>query len=504
MAGYDKFLAAHRDRTHAVYVGANDGMLHAFAAGTGDELFAYVPRSLFPKLAAYTSPDYEHQSYVDGTPAVGEARVAGGAWKTVLVSGSGGGATGVFALDVTDPAAFSADKVLWEFSGADDKDHGLPDPGTADPEVPHRRRHQDRSGHLWLVRCRPVGLQFNNANSEKRAALFLLSLDKPAAAAWELGVNYHKIILRRPTDSALVNALSTPGDYAVADGSARFLYAGDTQGNLWKFDFTGNAPWSKDNALGLNKQPLMVAMDGSGADAKRQPITVAPEVGVGPDGGAIVLFGTGKFVSPEDLGHASRGVQTMYGVYDNGVALPANDARAQLQSRQAVAASGQLFSSVTGDAFVHGAFDRKTTSRRGWYFDLPGGLDRGERLVSRPVLSDSQLFFNTLIPNASACSGDGGGRSCAVNAMTGLSQGGTCVPSSDGMLEAPLLVQLGEGGYSATDAFGRRSETRRLAVINPGGRRGISTAQPVDGGKTSQVAGRLNWRQVVDYRGAKP
>jgi type IV pilus assembly protein PilY1 len=501
-AGYDKFLAAHRGRTHAVYVGANDGMLHAFAAGNGDELFAYVPRSLFPKLAAYTSPDYEHQSYVDGTPAVGEARMAGGAWKTVLVSGSGGGATGVFALDVTDPAAFSADKVLWEFSGADDKDIGYL---TQAPRILKFRTaaatRTEAATYGWFA-VAPSG--FNNADGEKRAALFLLSLDKPAAAAWALGVNYHKIVLPRPTDSTLVNALSAPGDYAAANGATRFLYAGDTQGNLWKFDFTGNAPWGKDNALAFNKQPLMVAMDGSGADAKRQPITIAPEVGVGPDGGAIVLFGTGKFVSPEDLGHASRSVQTMYGVYDNGLALPANDARAQLQPRQAVSASGQSFLSVTGDTFVHGAFDRKTTRRRGWYFDLPGGLDRGERLVFRPVLSDGQLFFNTLIPNASACSGDGGGRSCAVNAMTGLSQGGTCAPSSDGVRGAPLLVQLGEGGYSATDAFGRRSETRRLAIINPGGRHGISTAQPVDGGRTSQVAGRLNWRQVVDYRGAKP
>ena len=90
--------------------------------------------------------------------------------------------------------------------------------------------------------------------------------------------------------------------------------------------------------------------------------------------------------------------------------------------------------------------------------------------------------------------------------MTGLSKGGTCVPSPSGagMPGAPLLVQLGEGGYSATDALGRRSETRRMSVIGLDGRRGISVAVPVDGGKTSQVAGRLNWRQVVDYRGAKP
>jgi type IV pilus assembly protein PilY1 len=254
----------------------------------------------------------------------------------------------------------------------------------------------------------------------------------------------------------------------------------------------------------------MVATSGSGADAKRQPITVAPEVGVGPAGGAIVLFGTGKFASPEDLGRSSRGVQTMYGVYDNGVAIPAGEARTQLQPRKATPVAGQAFPPVAGDPFVYGAFDRKTNARRGWYFDLPAGLEQGERLVFQPVLSDGQLFFNTLIPNADACRADGGGRSCAVNAMTGLSQGGTCMHSSVGMLGTPHLVQLGMAGFGATDAFGRRSETKRLGIVSigardaPGGRGGgISTAQPAGDGKVVQTGGRLNWREVVDYQGAK-
>lgn len=502
-AGYDSFVAAHRGRAHAVYVGANDGMLHAFDARTGRELFAYVPRIMFARLAAYTSPDYVHRSHVDGTPAVAEARMASGEWKTVLVSGSGGGATGVFALDVTDPAKFSADKVLWEFSGAYDDDMGHI---TQPPRIMKFRTAaatKTRAATYGWFAVVPSG--FNNANSDKRAALFLLSLDKPVGEVWKQNLNYYKIVLPPPKEDTVVNALSAPGDYAAADGSTRLLYAGDTQGNLWRFDFTGNAPWSK--ALGANRLPLMVAMSGSGADAKRQPITVAPEVGIGPGGGAMVLFGTGKFVGPEDLGRASRGVQTIYGVYDNGTAIPAGEARMQLQPRNAGPATGNAFPPIVGDAFAYGAFDRKTNARRGWYFDLPAGPERGERVVFQPVLSDGRLFFNTLIPSASAiaCGADGGGRSCAVNAMTGLSQGGTCVPSGAGMLGAPLVVQLGESGFGATDALGRRPETRRAAIVNVGTRgAGISTAQPVEGGTVSRIGGRLNWRQIVDHRGAKP
>lgn len=507
-AGYDKFLAAYRGRPNAVYVGANDGMLHAFEARTGKELFAYVPRIMFARLAAYTSPDYVHQSYVDGTPEVGEARMASGAWKTVLVSGSGAGATGVFALDVTDPAGFSADKVLWEFSGAYDNDMGYV---TQAPRImKFRTAAATKTGAATYGWFAVVPSGFNNANKDGRAALFLLSLDKPPGEAWKENFNYYKIVLPRPADKTLVNALSTPGDFAAADGSTRILYAGDTQGNLWKFDFTGNAPWVKGNALGVKGSLVMVAMSGSDADAKRQPITVAPVVGVGPAGGAIVLFGTGKFVSPDDLGRSSRGVQTIYGVYDNGAAIPAGEARTQLQLRTASPVAGQAFPSITGDSFVYGAFDRKTNARRGWYFDLPAGIEQGERLVFKPVLSDGQLFFNTLIPNANACSADGGGRSCAVNAMTGLSQGGTCAPSSAGMLGAPHLVQLGMAGFSATDAFGRRSETKRQGIVSIGARDarggrggGMSTAQPAGDGTVVQTGGRLNWREVVDYRSSK-
>ena len=127
---YSTFRSDNATRTPAVFVGANDGMMHAFNATTGDELFAYIPSWLGPKLSALTNPSFvnNHQSYVDSTPVVAEAQVgtAGTSadWKTVLVSGTGGGGKGVFALDVTNPSAFSKDSVMWEFTQADDADMG--------------------------------------------------------------------------------------------------------------------------------------------------------------------------------------------------------------------------------------------------------------------------------------------------------------------------------------------------------------------------------------------
>jgi type IV pilus assembly protein PilY1 len=506
--GYAAFATTNKNRQQAVYVGANDGMLHAFAADTGVELFAYVPRAVLPNLGAYTSPSYAHQPYVDGSPVAGEAQMSDSSWKTVLVSGTGGGAPGVFALDVTNPAAFSAGKVMWEFTRADDTDMGYV---TQSPRIMKFRTalatQTSAATYGWFAVV-PSG--FNNANADKRAALFLLSLDKAPNAAWVRGTNYYKVMLPTPAVNTMVNALSTPGDYAATDGSTRFLYAGDTQGNMWKFDFTKAAPWSETNALGLSGKPLITAKDASG---NRQPITIAPEVGVGPNGGAILLFGTGKFVETDDLSNYK--VQTMYGVLDtNGTAsetaIPENQTRVQLQKRLAtVDGTGQKLATIAGDAFAYGKYSSAPASRRGWYFDFPGSLDQGERQISKVSLSDGFLVFNTLIPNANVCGAGGGGRSCAVNATTGLSQGSTCVPSTIGLLSAPILIQEGEGAYSASDAFGRRSETKKLSVINLGtgsgaGGAGVSITRPIGDGKVSQVAGRLNWRNVTNYKDVKP
>ncbi|MGY8538769.1 pilus assembly protein PilY, partial [Paracidovorax citrulli] len=139
---YALFKAENASRAPVVFAGANDGMLHAFAAKTdpgngitaGDELFAYIPSWMGPKLSALTAPTYvnNHQAYVDAPSAVGEAQVAftAGAgsrsdWKTVLVSGTGAGGRGVFALDVSKPESFAVGNAMWEFTGADDADMGF-------------------------------------------------------------------------------------------------------------------------------------------------------------------------------------------------------------------------------------------------------------------------------------------------------------------------------------------------------------------------------------------
>ena len=88
-----------------VYVGANDGMLHAFDAATGDEKFAYVPSMLLPKLRHTAEPlPTSYKYYVDGQLAIAPVPLSGGGSMTLLVGGLGAGAKGIYALDVTNPS----------------------------------------------------------------------------------------------------------------------------------------------------------------------------------------------------------------------------------------------------------------------------------------------------------------------------------------------------------------------------------------------------------------
>ena len=153
---YEYFIKDHLDRTPAVYVGANDGMLHAFDASefedtstdppvikptstAGKELFAYVPRSVYANLGGLTSKsDFHFMPTVDGALVTRDVFFASdtttpvstkAGWHTLLVGALRLGGRGVYAIDITDPTAMGAGKVLWEFN-ADQPDQASWNDGT--------------------------------------------------------------------------------------------------------------------------------------------------------------------------------------------------------------------------------------------------------------------------------------------------------------------------------------------------------------------------------------
>ena len=391
-AQYPAFLALKSMRTPMVYVGANDGMLHAFRGdlgsdASGREAFAFIPASLYPKLSRLTDPGYSHSYYVDGAPMTGDAWL-NGRWRSVLVGGLGAGGKSIYALDVTDPDNFDAADVLWEFEDAEDLGYTFSQPQIA-----------RLNNGVWAA---VFGNGYNSVSDQ--AFIYIVNLENGA------------LVRKIAAGSMSGNGLSTPVLFdRNGDRVMDVIYAGDLRGNLWEFDLSSasEADWQVAN-LG---QPLFSAVNQSG---EMQPITAQPGViaasGNPPNGGVMVYFGTGRYLAAEDT--ANTDVQSFYAIWDS----PAGGVvdHSQLQQQSMISETAEF------------GFDvRETTSnsvdwsrQRGWYMDLvvpPIGAEGpgGERVVSRPLLKYDRVIFVTQIPSAEPCVPGGTSWIMEVDMLTG-------------------------------------------------------------------------------------
>jgi type IV pilus assembly protein PilY1 len=492
-ADYQVFRMRHKARRQVIYLGANDGMLHAFDAGTGKELYAYVPDALMPVLNRLPGKDYVHRAYVDGPAGTADALIAGN-WRTVLVSGMGGGAQGVFALDVTDPERLDATTALWEFTDRDDPMMGNV---TTPPQIAKVR--MSMSGGVASYRYFAiVASGLNNyagdghASTAGKGALFLLALDKAGDAPWQLNSNYYRLITPI-ADATLANALSAPVLALDRDGALAYAYAGDLQGNLWRFDFGGAAPWK-----GAGKAPLFSARDASG---KRQPIAQQPMLAYATGGGYMVLFGTGALIERADLLPASFSTQSFYAIHDSlAVPMDAVSGRRQLTERVLTAGAGVAdLLGISGREAEPGS--------KGWYVDFLRSASSGERSIDSGRLLGGEVVFNTLLPGTGAC-GASSSRSYALNALSGLPDGYAVFMPSPVSIGYPLIgapmtayaatpsLLLASVTRTAPDSTGQARIDKTYNLINPA----APGAAPVGSVKVKLRAGRLSWREVANWR----
>lgn len=420
--GYNDFKAKHADRTPMVYVGANDGMLHAFKANTLKEAFAYVPATLIPKLEKLSDPNYNHQYYVDGTPTIGDAYFikpgeSAAPWHTVLVGTTGAGGKSVFALDVTSPSSITennaAQTVLWEINPQLDNDYK----------------------ELGYTFSRPAIVQMATG---RWAAVFGNGpgSDSGMAVLYIADIATGKLIRKFVLADGLHNGLSTPivtdlnGDH-VADR----IYAGDVKGNLWVIDVSSDNKQEWGSAFGgSNPVPLFTATAPNG---KPQPITVRPEIVFHPKIGQVVLFGTGRCFN---FGGTSTwaDTQSFYGIWDSQLnKQPANISRTNLVEQtitQAISHSGVTVRTLSSKPIGWNITPSGDDNVMGWYIDFD---TVGERIVDDPVVRPSRLTISTLIRDQPSCLGSGDGWLMRIDPVTGSRLGVSPFDSNgDGIVDA--------------------------------------------------------------------
>lgn len=436
---YSGFFVDQEDRTEMIYVGGNDGMVHGFDADTGQELLAFVPSAVFDNLNELTSPNYEHLYYVDGSPTYADAyfneQGTDNGWRSVLTGGLNAGGQGVYALDVTEPSTFTQstadDIVLWEFTDADDADLGFT---FSKPNVVRMKNGE------WAA---VFGNGYNNTDNspgdtnvgDGTAALYVVNIEN--------GDLIRKIdtgagTTSNPNGLSAVAPVDVDGD-SIVDGA----YAGDLNGNLWKFDLSDSDPsnWTATSIF----QTEAVDPNGNGPnDTVTQPITVRPQVGPHPHGadGFMVYFGTGKFLGAGDAEQDDQPTQTFYAVLDltkdNGtqIVLEKDDlVEQQILEEVTIDANGtpgdptddsevRITSDIENYSYLD-PNDNQSTGAGGWYMDLintdnGSNTDNfGEKAVTDPLLRSGRIIFTTLIPSDSPCDFGGSGWLMELDAEDG-------------------------------------------------------------------------------------
>lgn len=508
---YSQFAKSYAKRDSVVYVGANDGMLHAFSGDKngGDELFAYVPSLLadgnseLEGLYYLTDPSYQHRFYVNGGIGVSDVFAdlhgTGDAWRTLLFGTLGLGGKGIYALDITDPAQFSeanADQiVLWEFGG----ETGSTTTGDADmghifgePKV-----SMMNDGRFAVI----VGNGANSTNGS--AVLFILFIEEGADGSWDVD-DWVEI----DTGATGDNGLSTPilvdlNNDRVVDR----IYAGDLKGSVWGFDVSNRNPDQWDIAHGT--EPLFTASD---SDGLAQPITSAPLVVINQETpytnnepNVLVLFGTGKFIEASDIGGSD--VQSFYGVWDRGVGglLPRDLLQRRLIDKTDLAGNvvGRVVDPQSPYSDPVAWFDNGSQDQYGWYFDLP---DTGERVTIQPAVLRGAIFFLSSIPQDTPCNTGGNGY---LNVIT--SQGlSTRTPiydfNGDGLIDGDdqdfvSLKTEGTSGLPAGSEFIGAGESSSNCKSGDGHYQAYNT---IDGGiqyrwvcpESSGGLGRMAWQEL--------
>lgn len=399
-------VVAYSGTSSVIFVGSNDGQLHAFNDNTGEEMWSFVPNSVLANLAALAETVQEdHAYFVDGSPRiltydrndngiietgdkvlllVGLRR--GGGVDTLVASGSRGA---YYALDVTSP---TSPQFLWELSGTTT---GFAELGEtwSDPRFGKVQltasgggtenhfvafigagydnnedvRYGSSTGYDSVTDTTDISTQSNGGGdvssgtaarvNPRGRGIYLLDLGTVGTNGWTPSASPTVLWSWSSTTAGSFPGEIVPVD-KTGDGFIDTLYAADTNGSLWRINMIDmdKAKWSVKNLF----------QTGSG-----RKFLSSPEVIVN-SGYTAIYVGSGDRAHPLNTAVSDR----IYGVSDR-------DQPVTLTDSDLTAISGLGKATGTGN---------------GWYRPL---TDTGEKVLSKPFYYNDYLYFTTYAPSGS-------------------------------------------------------------------------------------------------------
>jgi type IV pilus assembly protein PilY1 len=489
---YQTFLDANRDRETAVYVGANDGMLHAFTslvydsdsgsygppgnrqkALAGEELWSYIPQSLLPHLKWLADPNYTHVYYVDFKPKVFDARIGDldtdGAptWRTILVCGFNMGGKRIWAygkfgdaedpheryfypayvcMDITDPVN---PKLLWERTYTE---LGM---SRATPGV---IRIEEKTGDVvdkinWYI-VFGSGPTDYDGSSTQNGYVFVVDLKTGApvfptgASDWQFDTGVANTYMNSPAslDKNLTNSVDA-------------IYFGDTVGNLYHvstLDSNGSPsiPGSDWDITKIFSGPI---------PPPASPITAAVSLSVDAFDDVWVYFGTGSYLTDADK--INDDPQYIIGIRDplfkeSPTILPLgidnlfpSDDYTVYTNRMVDGPDGLIswYDLLGKVRNTDEAVEPYADYFDGWYRSLETTPPPSERVISKPAILGGGVYLPTFTPSADVCGFGGDSNFYALYYETGtayfnplLPNGSTPVLGKDYKI-VKVKIPLGEG-----------------------------------------------------------
>jgi type IV pilus assembly protein PilY1 len=433
---YPSFISGEQQRLNVVYAGSNDGFIHGFRAGgfdtngnfvnsattpnDGEEVLAYMPAAVLQTIhnasntaLDFANPQYAHNFYVDATPDA-EDLFYGNAWHTWLVGGLGPGGSAIYALDVTNPAAFSEignapqNTVIGEWSSSTITCQNVTNCGQnlgntyGTPEI--RRLHNGD----WAV---IFGNGYGSASGD--AGIFVMTIDQTSGAQ----TFYYFSTGKSGNNDGIASPSAADFD---GDHITDFVYAGDLLGNVWRLNLTSSNPsnWHMTSA------PVFT-------DPSANPISTKITVSFTPpsQGSPRVMlnFGTGRKIpltitSPDQY---ATGTQHLYGIWDSNMASwnalnsVAYDSLSTTPTIKVSSLEQQTLTVNSSTGVLDGTSNAvcwadlptcTATPQYGWYISLP---QTNEQVIYNPLTYNDAFIVNTTIPpNSSPLS-------CAASTETG-------------------------------------------------------------------------------------
>ncbi|MDA9058411.1 PilC/PilY family type IV pilus protein [Candidatus Thioglobus sp.] len=471
-------------RKEVVYVGANDGMLHAFDSTTGEELWAFIPPTMLQDLDKMVSVKANKSISiygVDGSP-IAKDIFYDNKWRTVLFSGMGKGGKGYFALDITNPTsptflfAFenkaSMDLIYhWDSSGtrtdlgyaggiAAEYDYSKLGEALSTPVIVAM---PDGNSTKWVA---VFGAGYNAGISTKYgSSIYVVDLEEDGKVLKRIDLadanSSNSIVNSMPADLVSI----TPDTTSKANYKGSMVYGADLEGKMWKLNLT-------------NKETLYEITSTFNAEAtldNDRSVFFQVTPSMGSDNKLWNFYGTGNQQRLQTLSSSIN--NRIFGIKDSKFPVYEN-----VNGLTTTAQSSLKNMSTPGGTCP-------TTNDLGWYVNLGSN----ERITGKLALFNETIYATKYKPNQGAICSPGTAyldelsMGCGkVNRTTNLGEG---IATGAVIFKNKIYVGIsGSGSGDLKDDQGKvvGKKVNNIIVINP------AAGNTVGGGNITQES----WREI--------